>query len=166
MATLTVTHTETLILNGREIGSNNTFNITDLSNAYTRIFSVPANQDTSLVIFDDLSETSIEGSNDGASPGALEVDTVKYLRITNLDSSNAINLCFTLRTTGNDSEAAGAISSVQVPAGQSYILGGALTTLGVDDDSGAAAFNFQMIEEIVADSGSNTIDVELFIANT
>ena len=160
MATLSVTHTESLTLNGRDLGTTITYDLGSISNAYSRIYSVPANQDTSLVIFDDLSVTD----DDGVSPGALEVDTVKYLRVTNLDSSNAINLCFTLRA--NDGDAAFAINSVQLPAGQSYILGGALTTLGVDDDSGTPAYNFSQIEEIVADSGSADIDVEVFIANT
>tara|TARA_Y100000004_G_C8933766_1_gene421202 strand:+ start:197 stop:697 length:501 start_codon:yes stop_codon:yes gene_type:complete len=166
MATLSVTHTESLTLNGRDLGTTTSFDIGSITNVYSRIYSVPENQDTSLLVFDDLS--GIEETGESQIAGALEVDTVKYIRISNLDSTNAVNLRFTLRDSGSDEQAAHDLCDIQLPAGQSYFLGGALTTIGVNDGTGdtSTAFTFSMIREIFADSGANTIDVELFVANS
>ena len=82
MATLTVTHTESVTLNGAARGSTNSLSITGVDDIYHRIVTVPAGST-------DLTLVAFTGSMENRD-GALDRDLVKYIRVTNLDSSNPV----------------------------------------------------------------------------
>ena len=79
MATLTTTIKEELTLNGIERGSTNILSITSVNEVFQRMVTCPANQDTTIASFKAAVNTS---------DGSLDLDDVKYIRVTNLDSTN------------------------------------------------------------------------------
>jgi len=83
MADLTVTLTESVDLNGSARGSTNTLTISGVDDVYHRIITCPANQDSTIATFR-------AGSN--TADNALDLEDTKYIRVTNLDGSNPINL--------------------------------------------------------------------------
>ena len=86
MATLTSTITESISLNGADRGSTNTLSVASVTQVFHRIVTCPTGQDTTVVTFD-------EHADDQAGVvGALDVEDVKYIRVTNLDSSSPVNL--------------------------------------------------------------------------
>jgi hypothetical protein len=74
MATLRVTHTEDIVLDGRQQGSTRTMTFENIADTYARTFTVSQQALTSLYT------TDLTGLN-----GAVQDDSsVKYVRITNL----------------------------------------------------------------------------------
>ena len=78
-ATLTVTHSESITLNGQDQGSTNTFTIASIKDISKRLVTIAADDDATVLVF--KSTTAI-------ADGALDKDLVKYIRITNLDDKN------------------------------------------------------------------------------
>ena len=83
MATLAVTITESVTLNGAARGSTNSLSITGVDDIYHRIVTCLANVDTTVAHFN--TQVDVEDA-------AVDVQNAKYVRVTNLDSSNPINL--------------------------------------------------------------------------
>lgn len=154
MATLTVTISESVTLNGRERGSEivNDYAVTEV---FHRIVSCPANQDTTVAVF--KSATNV-------ADGALDVDNVKYIRVTNLDSTNPINLSLQIDA-GEDDSAADESATVLVPAGESFIMGGASDSIAVDDSAATIVTVLHHLESLLVDPIANTVKVEVFIAS-
>ena len=86
MATLVSTITESITLNGKERGSVNTLSIASVTEVFHRIVTCPTGQDTTVATFASTADDST-----GAA-GSLDVENVKYIRVTNLDSANPVNL--------------------------------------------------------------------------
>ena len=80
MATLNVTHTESLTLNGQEQGSTNTLAITGINNVYKRIVTVPT------------SEIVLASFGTAVAAGTFNEANVRYVRITNRDTTNHLYL--------------------------------------------------------------------------
>jgi hypothetical protein len=85
MATLTVTHTESLNLNGADRGSTKSLIIDSVTTVYETVFPL-SSTDTNILQLDALSE--------GGSSFKLDVASIKYMRFTNLDATNNIHLAF------------------------------------------------------------------------
>ena len=83
-ATLTVKITESILLNGSEQGSTNTLSIGSIGQVYKRIVSWPASQDTRVVDF--------HSEVNDATLTPLDLQHVKYIRLTNLDDSISITI--------------------------------------------------------------------------
>ena len=113
MATLTVTHTETLTLDNRDRSASKSFTL-DVDNLYERTLSV-ANTAVTIAIFK---------STEGIADGAIDIEEAKYVRITNTDTADLLLLTFTIQPAENDADD-GSLEyfSVGVDAGQSFILG-------------------------------------------
>ena len=105
MATLTVTLTEELTLNGAAIGGTNTLSIASIDEVTKRIVTCTASQTTTVLVFN----ATVHGA-----AGAVDVNDCKYIRITNLDSTNAVELAMV---------GAATLYQVTLAAGQSHILG-------------------------------------------
>ncbi len=80
MATLNVTHTESLTLNGQEFGGTNTLSISGINNVDKRIVSVPT------------SEITLVSMSTAVSAGTFNEANVRYIRITNRDATNHLYL--------------------------------------------------------------------------
>ena len=102
MANLTVTITEDLILNGSTRGSTNQLTITGIESVYERVVTIPANSDGTVV----LNKDTIASSD-----GAVDIQDTKYIRVTNLDSTNNVNISLQVDV-GNDDSAADESASI------------------------------------------------------
>ena len=154
-ATLTVTHSENIRLNGTQQGSSNSFTIDSITQIFKNIVTVPSGADTTIAAFK---------STVGTADGALDVENVKYIRVTNLDSTNPVNLSFQIDA-GEDDSAADEMATFQLLAGQSWIMGDADECASVDDDAASIDVTFHPLESIIADSVSENVQVEVLIAS-
>tara|TARA_R110002012_G_scaffold13385_2_gene57483 strand:+ start:255 stop:737 length:483 start_codon:yes stop_codon:yes gene_type:complete len=160
MATLNVTITEELTLNGVDRGSKNNLSVGSVTQVLSRMVDLPANggsgtTDTTVANFRTLVTTA---------DSALKDDDVKYVRMTNLDSSNDITL--SLQLAANGGADASTTASVLLPAGQTFILGKAVGIAAVDDDAAGKVTSLVDLESIIAVNGNNAIvSLEIFIAS-
>ncbi len=154
MATLNVTITEELTLNGADRGSTNTLSVASVTQVYHRIVTCPASSDTTVATFQTLTSTS---------DSAVDLEDAKYLRVTNLDPSNPVNL--SLQVSVDEDGAADSSVTLLLDAGRSYIMGAVHDGIVVDDDSDAIVTALTDLESILIDPGSNAVSVEVFIAS-
>tara|TARA_Y100001937_G_scaffold77680_1_gene105348 strand:- start:239 stop:715 length:477 start_codon:yes stop_codon:yes gene_type:complete len=155
MADLTVTITESVTLNGAARGSTNTLTVAGVDDVYHRIITVPANVDTTLVNFH---------ATVGVSDSSLDVENVKYIRCTNLDSSNPINLSLQVDV-GEDDSAADASATILLEAGKSFVMGSPSDGIAVDDDANTIITTLNNLESIIADSAAAAVQMEIFVAS-
>lgn len=149
MADLVTKVEETLQLNGKQIDSLNTKTIA-VTTASKQIVTVPANTDTTVALFK---------SSVGVADVALDVELVKYIRVTNLDGSNSVNLELTIDA-GEDDSAADESATILLEAGKSFIMG----TPSDGVSAAGPATELHNLESILVDSGANEVTVEVFIA--
>ena len=156
MATLTTTIKEELTLNGIERGSTNTLSITSVNEVFQRMVTCPANQDTTIAAFKAAVNTS---------DGSLDLDDVKYIRVTNLDSTNSITL--SLQISAAENGTADASTSILLAAGRSFIMGSPHDGIATDDDGTTVITdsNLNDLESLIVDPMTNSVTVELFIAS-
>ena len=154
MATLTVTHKENLTLNNSEEGKTNTQSITGINDVYKRVVTCTNDVATTLAVFKATVDTG---------DSAVDIENVRYLRVTNLDSADPVHLSLQIdaATDGADQQA-----TIHLAAGQSFIMG--KTDLGIAA-AGDASLDTTLVdlESIIAQpTGSDTLQVEVFIAST
>ena len=147
MADLTVTISESVTLNGALRGSTNSITTSSIVDTYERILTAAHSQTTTICTFAATPHTSA---------GALDVENCKYLRITNLSTTEDMKLA--LVTTNTNYQ-------VTVRAGGSHVLFQAENgAIGEEDTSPA----FPTLEDItsvqVKPSGSADVQVETFVA--
>lgn len=155
-ATMTVTITEKISLNGMDQGSRNTLSISGIKDVLKRIITIAAGDDSTVLVF--KSTTAIANA-------ALDIQNVKYIRVTNLDDTNSVNLSLKLDSTENNA-AANASSTILLEAGRSFIMGAAEEGIHVDDDAGTLITALTDLESILVDPGENVGTVEVFVAST
>ena len=150
MATLKVKIQEDIIIENQDYSSKRTKEITSVNDILKRIVSVPANVDVSLVVFQDNVGTN--------SYPNIDVDLLKYMRITNLHASTDINLAV-IGDTAN--------FQIVLQAGHSFMLSKADDGIAVEGatDTSPASSGFQEINRIEVDSGSSAVNVEVFVAS-
>lgn len=154
MAVLTVTIKEELTLNGFDRGSVNTVSIASVTQSFNRIVTCPASADTTVAMFQLATNTQ---------DGALDLRDVKYLRVTNLDSANSVNL--SLQISAAENGTADSSCTVLLEAGKSFMMGALEDAIVVDDDSAAIVTTLTDLESIIVDPGTNEVTVEVFIAS-
>ena len=159
MATLNVTITEELTLNGADRGSVNTLSVSSVTQVYHRIVTCPASQDTTVATFASTADDST-----GAA-GSIDVGDVKYIRLTNLDSSNAINLSLQVGTTDGGDGAADESATILIAAGRSFVMGATADAIAVNDTNAGIDVSMHELESLLVDPGSNAVTVEVFIAS-
>ena len=104
MADLVTTISETVTLNGSLRGSSNTVTTTGINDVFERIVTCTASVVTTVAVFDTLPSTS---------PGAIDVDRTKYVRVTNLETAVDIELAVVTTTSSY---------TVTIRAGGSHVL--------------------------------------------
>ena len=146
-STLTVTLTEKVILNGRDQGATTELSIGSINEVSKRIITIPADADTTIATFAAAVSTSAQ---------AYDVEDVKYIRLTNLDDSNSVNIAMV---------GASDTASFVVAAGHSLVFGSPDDLMLGEEDTTPAFSSFEDLASIAVDSGANAVDVELFIAS-
>ena len=154
-ANLKVKITEEIILNGKDQGSSNTLTIGSIKDISKRIVTIAADDDATVLVFK---------STTASADGALDKDNVKYIRITNLDDSNSVNISLQLDS-GEDNSAADLSVTHLLEAGRSFMMGTPDEAVHADDDSATIVTALTDLESIIVDPGSNAGTVEVFTAS-
>jgi len=154
-STLKVTITEQISLNGSDQGSRNVLNISDIKDVFKRIVTIAADDDATVLVF--KSTTAI-------ADGAMDLQNVKYIRITNLDDSNSVGLSLQLDS-DEDNSAANESCTILLEAGRSFMMGTPDEGIHVDDDSAAILTALTDLESIIINPGANAGTVEVFVAS-
>ena len=155
MATLTSTITESISLNGADRGSTNTLTVGSVTQVFHRIVTCKTGVDTTVAVFKD----SVDDAD-----GALDKEDVKYIRVTNLDSTNPVNLSLQVDA-GEDDSAADESATILLAAGRSFIMGAPSDGVAVSDANATLIDALHDLESILIDPLSNAVTVEVFIAS-
>lgn len=156
MANLTVTVSESVTLNGAVRGNTNELTITGIESVFERIVSIPGGLDTTVV----LTKNTVASSD-----GAIDIQNTKYIRITNLDSTNDVTLSLQIDNDNNDSVADHSCS-ILLEAGKTFMMGTPHEAVRVSDGSAAVLASLRDLESLLIDSGGNTVKVEIFAAGS
>ena len=154
MANLTVTLTESVTLNGSVRGSTNQLTITGIEQVMERIVTIPGSADTTVL----LTKQTVASSD-----SAIDIQDTKYIRITNLDSTNSVTLSLQVDV-DNDDSAADESCSILLEAGKTFMLGTPHECVNVNDSSASIQQSLKDLESILVDSGSNAVKLEVFVA--
>ena len=152
MATLTVTHTEDITLNGQQFGGTTIKTFASINEIVKRILTIT----TAECVVATFSAAV-------ASAGHYVAADVRYIRFTNRDGTNFITLTF--RNQDNDEVA------IKLDAGQSFILNGdnanGMTAVfnATQDADAASSTNFGSLTNIQADADTGSCDLEMIIAS-
>jgi len=153
-AAMTVTITENITLNGQAQGGTNTFSVGSVNEIYKRIVTCVDDTDCTIATFQTATNTS---------DGAIDLEDVRYIRVTNLDDTNPMNL--SLQVAGGEDGTANMSSTILVEAGKSFIMGSAHDGIAVKDDGATIVTALNDLESLLVDPLSENIDVEVFIAS-
>jgi hypothetical protein len=150
MADLTVTLSESVVVNGSLRGSTNNLTVTGIEDTFERIVTCPHSNTTTIATFN---------SNVYGSAGALDLENCKYIRVTNIDTADGvIDLAVVTENT---------LYTVVMTAGASHLLCQADTAAIGEDDTTTPAF--PTLEDItsiqVRPRASANVDVEIFVAS-
>ena len=152
MATLTVTHTEDITLNGQQFGGTTIKSFAGINEISKRILTIT----TTECVINTFSSAV-------ASAGHYTAADVRYIRFTNLDGTNFITLTF--RNQDNDEVA------IKLDAGQSFVLNGdnanGMTAIfnATQDADAASDTAFGSLTNIQADANTGSCDLEVIIAS-
>ena len=159
MADLTVNINENVTLNNQIIESSHTLTISSIANAVKRIVSIGTNE-IGLLGFGAAYNTELSKSY---LAGQFDEDLVRYIRITNLDTTNHIALV--LKNENNDE------FGVRVDKGCSFLYCADLATGVVDtmdsaDAAGITPNSFGDLVDITCTADTAACNVEVFVAST
>jgi len=146
MADLTTTITEALTLNGAARGSTNTITTTGIVDVFERIVTCSHSNTTTIATF---------AASPHTSAGAIDVDRTKYIRVTNLDANEVMDIAVVTTNTNYQ---------VVLTSGTSHILCQADTTAIGEEDTTPAFGTLENITSIqVRPRGSANVQVEIFV---
>ena len=156
MATLTVKVIEEITLNNNSYNSERSLDISSVNEIVKRIVTVSTTE-TGLLGFATASSTDLSKSY---LAGQFDEDDVRYIRISNLDSSNHIILTF------RDEDSTE--FAIKVDAGHSFIYpgdnsGGVADT--IKSAGSALASGIDNLTDITVDADTAACDVEVFVAS-
>ena len=161
MADLKVTIREELELNGYDQGAKNTLTISDVDEVFKRIVTCPANNETTVARF----RSSVGNASGTATfDSALDVQDVKYVRVTNLDGSNSLTLSLQVEV-GEDDSGADTSASVLVEAGKSFVMGTPHDGISLSDANANLVTDLVDLDSLVVQPGSNSVNVEVYVAS-
>jgi hypothetical protein len=146
-ATLTVTITEAVSLNGSAQGATNTLSIASINEIFKRIVTCTASQTTTVLTFN----ADVHGA-----AGAIDLQDAKYIRITNKDDTNALELAVV---------GAATLYQVELAAGESHVLGNPEAVMLAEADTSPSFGTMADLASIQVNPGGNAIDVEVFVAS-
>ena len=153
-ATMKVTISENITLNGRQQGSTNTVSIASINEISKRILTITTNEST-IATF----------SGAVASAGHYIAGDVRYIRFTNLEASGGNFITLTFRNQDNDEVA------IKLDAGNSFIWhadnsGGMVGVFNATQDADAASDTaLGSLTNIQADANTGSCDLEMIIAS-
>ena len=118
MADLTTTVSESVVLNGAIRGNTNSVTTTGINNVFERIVTCTHSQTTTVAVFAAAPYTSA---------GAMDVENVRYIRVTNLDADGVLVLVVVTTNTNYQVRLTPGTSHI-IPRGEAEIIGETDTT--------------------------------------
>jgi len=146
-ATLSVTITEQLSLGGTEYGGTKTLEITGINEVFKRIVKCVASQTTTVATFN---------GNAFASDNAIDLEDAKYIRVTNLDDTNPVELAIV---------GAATLYQVRLAAGEWHILGAPDDLMLAEADTSPSFGTMADISSVQVNPAGNDVDVEILVAS-
>ena len=146
-ATLTVVVTETLSLGGSQYGGTKTLEISSINEVFKRIVKCAASQTTTIATFN---------GNAFASDNAIDLEDAKYIRVTNLDDTNPVELAIV---------GAATLYQVRLGAGESHMLGAPDDLMLAEADTSPSFGTMADIASVQVNPAGNDVDIEIFIAS-
>ena len=137
MATLTSTITEAVTINGKSLGNTITNSVTSVNNVYQTVISVKTASPVNIITF---------GASGSEAMGTIDDGDMKYLRVTNIDATNFVNLTFAV---ASDS------SKLKLAAGDSFVY--------FLDQADTGGGSIAQLDSIKAQADTAECKVEVFI---
>ena len=160
MATLTVSVKEAITLNNIDYGSERSLDIASVNEITKRVVTASTTECGLIGFLSALSSVGVTANKVGYVAGMFDDGDVRYIRITNLDSSNYITLTF--RDEDNTE------FRMKVDAGHSFIYpgdnsGGVLDTMHAGGSALTVSLND--LVDITAQADTSSVDVEVFVGS-
>ena len=148
MATLTTTLTENLNLNNSLRGSTNTVTTENINDVFERIVTCAHSQTTTIATFEAAPYTSA---------GAIDLDQVRYIRVTNLDLEAQVELAVVTSASNYQ---------VRLTAGASHILARANESALAEEDTTPSFGTMENLASIQIRPIGATLNprIEIFVA--
>ena len=151
---LEVSITESITLAGTNYNQTKSLVIPSIKEVYKRVVRCIDDTDCTIATFRTATNTA---------DNALDLENVKYIRVTNLDDTNPMNLSLQIAIAENAT--ANASATHLIGAGQSLILYTVHDGLAVSDANATIVTALTDLESILVDPLSEDIDVEIFVAS-
>lgn len=146
MADLVTTISESVTLNGAVRGTSNSVTTTGIVDVMERIVTCAHSNTTTIAIFN---------STPHGAAGALDLENAKYIRVTNLDDSEVMDLAVVTENTNYQ---------VVITAGNSHILCQADTAAIGEEDTTPAFGTLEDVTSLqIRPRGTEDVQVELFV---
>jgi len=160
MATLKVKIQEDIILDNQDYGSKRVLEVSSINEIVKRVVTASTTEAGLIGFLSALSSVGVTANKVGYMAGMFDDGDVRYMRITNLDSSNHIMLTF--RDEDNTE------FRVKVDAGHSFIYpgdnsGGLVDTMKASGS--ALSSGLSDLVDITVDADTAACDVEVFVAS-
>ena len=153
MANLTVTIQEDLTINSAQVGGTNTKTISSITDVYKRTITCQNGQQTTAVVFAEQEYTT---------QTALDLGDTKYVRCTNLDDTNTVEIAYVLTDGAETSQN----FHVKVGPGESCILFSAEEISFVETDAVPSFGTMIDLSKImIRPVEAADVRVEIFIAS-
>ena len=147
-ATLSVTITEALTLNGVDQGGSHVLSVASVANCHRRIMTCIADTDIEVL--------NIASTVDGLSVAG---GAMKHLRITNLDMTQYVQVIIDAASTNS--------LAFKLEAGRSFMWGIGDSSMTVNDSAAiTGAATLASLEKITIRAYTDNVDVEIFTAGT
>ena len=160
MATLTVSVKEAITLNNIDYGSERSLDISSVNEVVKRVVTASTTECGLIGFISAISGVGVSANIVGYVAGMFDDGDVRYIRITNLDSSNHIVLTFRYEYNTE--------FKMKVDAGHSFIYPGD-NSGGVVDTMKAAgsalASGLSDLVDITVDTDTASCDVEVFVGS-
>tara|TARA_R100001224_G_C4002359_1_gene143166 strand:+ start:69 stop:554 length:486 start_codon:yes stop_codon:yes gene_type:complete len=158
MATLRVTHTEDIVLEGRQQGGTRTMRFDNITDIFQRVMKFT--QGVNLVLY-----TTAAAASDLTAGSVLDDGSVKYVRVTSLGNEPIV-----LQILGEDDSSHETNFAYELQPGQSFYLYNHQLSARADsaDDVSTAEMRASLmdIDQLKAYCPRGTGKVELFAAST
>ena len=160
MATLKVKIQEDIILDNQDYGSKRILEISSVNEIVKRVVTASTTESGLIGFLSALSSVGVTANKVGYMAGMFDDGDVRYMRITNLDSSNHIMLTF--RDEDNTE------FRVKVDAGHSFIYpgdnsGGLVDTMKASGS--ALSSGLADLVDITVDANTAACNVKVFVAS-
>ena len=158
-ATLITKISEKITLNGNKYDNVVEKRISGISDIFKRIATCPANVDTTIF----RSGVSVDVTD-----SSVDVQDVKYIRVTNLDDTNSVNLNLQIDVTesGSGASAANETATILLEAGHSFLMGTSHDSVAAYDTDSSVQTTLHDLESILIDPSANAIDMEILVASS